>query len=68
MVDCIQEYKQLSYAGKKPLLVLNNKDFKVRNLITGINLENKDHKTNTKGKIIFFIIWQNWQPNTPNMT
>lgn len=53
MVDCIQEYKQLSYAEKKPLLVLNNKDFKVRNLITGINFENKDHKTNTKGKIIF---------------
>lgn len=54
MVDCIQEYKQLSYAEKKPLLVLNNKDFKVRNLITGINFENKDHKTNTKGKIIVF--------------
>lgn len=53
MVDCIQEYKQLSYAKKKPLLVLNNKDFKVRNFITGINFENKDHKTNTKGKIIF---------------
>lgn len=53
MVDCIQEYKQLSYAEKNPLLVLNNKDFKVRNLITGINFENKDHKTNTKGKIIF---------------
>lgn len=53
MVDCIQEYKQLSYAEKKPLLVLNNKDFKVRNLITGINFENKDHKTNTKGKMIF---------------
>lgn len=53
MVDCIQEYKQLSYAKKKPLLVLNNKDFKVRNLITGINSENKEHKTNTKGKIIF---------------
>lgn len=53
MVDCIQEYKQLSYAEKKPLLVLNNKDFKVRNLITGINFKNKDHKTNTKGKIIF---------------
>lgn len=53
MVDCIQEYKQLSYAKKKPLLVLNNKDFKVRNLITGINFENKKHKTNTKGKIIF---------------
>lgn len=52
MVDCIQEYKQLSYAEKKPLLVLNNKDFKVRNLITGINFENKDHKTNTNGKII----------------
>lgn len=53
MVDCIQEYKQLSYAEKKPLLVLNNKDFNVRNLITGINFENKEHKTNTKGKIIF---------------
>lgn len=53
MVDCIQEYKQLSYAKKKPLLVLNNKDFKVRNLITGINFENKEQKTNTKGKIIF---------------
>lgn len=53
MVDCIQEYKQLSYAEKKPLLVLNNKDFKVRNSITGINFENKEHKTNTKGKIIF---------------
>lgn len=38
--------------GKKPLLVLNNKDFKVRNFITGINFENKDHKTNTNGKII----------------
>lgn len=50
MVDCIQEYKQLSYAKKKPLLILNNKDFKVRNFITGINFENK---TNTKGKIIF---------------
>lgn len=53
MVDCIQEYKQLSYAEKKPLLILNNKDFKVRNLITGINFEKKEHKTNTKGKIIF---------------
>lgn len=53
MVDCIQEYKQLSYAKKKPLLILNNKIFKVRNLITGINSENKEHKTNTKGKIIF---------------
>lgn len=53
MVDCIQEYKQLSYAEKKPLLILNNKIFKVRNLITGINSENKEHKTNTKGKIIF---------------
>lgn len=52
MFDCIQEYKQLSYAEKKPLLVLNNKDFKVSNLITGIIFENKDHKTNTKGKII----------------
>lgn len=38
---------------KKPLLILNNKIFKVRNLITGINSENKEHKTNTKGKIIF---------------
>lgn len=53
MVDCIQEYKQLSYAKKNPLLILNNKIFKVRNLITGINSENKEHKTNTKGKIIF---------------
>lgn len=53
MVDCIQEYRQLSYAEKKPLLILNNKDFKVRNLITGINFEKKEHKTNTKGKIIF---------------
>lgn len=53
MVDCIQEYKQLSYAKKKPLLILNNKDFKVRNLITGINSENKEQKTNTMGKIIF---------------
>lgn len=53
MFDCIQEYKQLSHAEKKPLLVLNNKDFKVRNSITGINFENKEHKTNTKGKIIF---------------
>lgn len=31
----------------------SDKDFKVRNLITGINSENKEHKTNTKGKIIF---------------
>lgn len=30
----------------------SDKDFKVRNLITGINFENKDHKTNTNGKII----------------
>lgn len=33
----------LSYAKKKTLLILNIKDFKVRNLNAGINFENKEH-------------------------
>lgn len=40
---------------KKLFLVLNNKDFKVRNLIIGINFENKEYKINIKGKIIFLL-------------
>lgn len=42
---------------KKLFLILNNKIFKVRNLIIGINFKNKDYKINIKGKIIIVLLY-----------